>query len=528
MLRQLVPPRRAAVALAVAASLSGAAACSRGEAPTDAALQPTAAPPGEGSAAGERPATGTATASAAAPSDRSGAGAPAPGSDTAGALAGALAHPPEGNAGNDDGEVGEKPPGADAPPLPPFDMRAAVFSGSLAGVERRGQVGSIVSVTPTAGDELLAVAVELRPRSGVWARTWRLPRATLPPDAAPVPFVEEARLATVFDPASPPRFVAVGDGGVIVKATDNMVEDGAIGSFVLRRVAADGHLDEAGSPLVTDPWAMRRAWTATRLGDEVLLCFLGAPRAADGSAAGPDSLQCGAVSPQTLQWTLAPRTIAASQDAASGLAAPWLDGGHDQHTLLLAYDAAPTVQRVFGWVVTRGADGLVASRAVDLTGQPLGEGAEFTFRSAPHTFSADAGIAVVLPGSDVAPARAAFVTLDGAMREGLRGVPEPSSGGESAIFTDIAGAGASGTSAPLLIYAASGRRGERSVVTFEGAPAAVDIRSAFGGGAGLGVRIGGASGALTAVAYEDEGTGATRVAIVPGPAWVGAAEAAQP
>lgn len=401
-------------------------------------------------------------------------------------------------------------PKADQPPTPVEQtddgspVEGAIFDGRLAELESATEARDLAHIHISNTHVLLVGSKTVRRTTTV--TTWLLPRGQH--DTA-IPANDRLDIVHGSDPAIGPRVIPRSDGGaLLIKATDSLGEEGAPGSFVTRRIGPDGNIEEISTPMVIPGWTMRRAWTATRLGDEVLVCFLGAP--GTPATAGPiDVLACGTMTNDGEFWSQEPTQVAAATDSSVSLEAPFTSGGNESFALLTYFDPSPGVRRVMGIVITHQEAALRLSPSTDLTGDSLADGAEFEFRRDPMALSVHDGAVYALPAHGNVGARAGHITPEGA----IRGTPNTVTSVGSIFEAPRFIVGDQGTG---LLFDATGRGGERSLLGYgpEGA-FLMDIVGMFGGEADLRsqARLGPTTGRTATFVWNVE-EGAPRVAVV--------------
>ena len=325
--------------------------------------------------------------------------------------------------------------------------------------------------------------------------TWMLPNGV--PDA-PIAANDRVSIHHRRSPAVGPRIIETARGGaLVIRATDSITNEGGGASLITQRIGADGNVDELATPLVVPGWTLRSAWAAARLGDDVLLCFLGAPGGA-AETAPDDQLACGTIASDGEAWTRAPVSVALA-DPGTSIEAPALAGG-EGHALLTYFD--PQALRVQGRFV-RFEDGLLSlSEATDLSGDDASGEEPFGYRREPMGLVVDGGALFALPVHNGVPARAGFLGLDGAVRGGLSTITGLGSIFERPRFVE-------GDNGFGLLFDATGRRGERSLLAFaeEGAMM-IDMVGLFGaeGGQRARARLGPSSGSMMSFVWTpDEG-----------------------
>jgi hypothetical protein len=411
--------------------------------------------------------------------------------------------------GADQGEVAAESK-LDAPPSlvvqsddgSPVD--GAIFDGRLVEFESASQARELAHIHISDSHVLLVGSKTVRRSTTV--TTWLLPRGS---HQTPTPANDRLEIVHGSDPAIGPRVIPRSDGGVlIIKATDSLGEDGSPGSFVTRVIEPDGNIEEISTPMVIPGWTMRRAWTATRLGDEILICFLGS-QGSPATADPVDVLACGTMANDGESWLQDPAQVAAASATGVSLVSPFTSGGNESFALLTYFDPSPGARRVQGVVISHLGEELLVGPSTDLTGVPLADGTAFEFRRAPMVLSVQDGAVFALPAHGNVGARAGHITPAGEIRGTVNAVTSLGSLFESPRFL----VGDQGTG---LLFDSTGRRGERSLLGYgpEGA-FLMDIVGMFGSETELRsqARLGPTSG-RTATFVWNVGDGPPRVAVV--------------
>ena len=340
----------------------------------------------------------------------------------------------------------------------------ARFDGVLPELSSTSDASELVLLQPGSTHTLL---VRVEPaRSSSTVTTWMLPNGTA---NAPIPATDRVTMHHRRSAAVGPRAIeTAGGGALLVRATDSITTEGGGASFITQRIGADGNINELANPLLVPDWTMRSAWAATRLGDDVLFCFLGAPGIA-ATAEPNNQIACGTVSPDGQVWTRLPAPIVQPEGGAS-IEWPTLAGG-ESHALLTYFD--PASRRIEGRFLQYVDGELSASRPSDLTGQDASDG-PLAYRRPPMTRAVNEGALFALPAHNDVPARAGLLLLDGSVRGGLSTVTGLGSVFEMPRFVE-------GDNGHGLVFDATGRRGERSLLAFaeEGAML-IDVVGLFG------------------------------------------------
>lgn len=367
----------------------------------------------------------------------------------------------------------DEPEKSDAPEVPIVQtddgapVEGALFDGRLAELTRETQAGDLVHLH-VGETHLLLVGAETGRREST-VTTWLLPRGV---HEQPLAAMDRVTTTHRVDPAIGPRVVPTANGGaLLLRATDSIAADNGAASFVTRTIGADGNIEEIAIPLVIPGWVMRRGWSATQLGSEVLVCFLGTPGIA--ASAGPDnSLACGTLSEDGEQWTRPPVRVAEAPVGTS-IDVPFV-AGNGTHAIVTYFDPTPDVSRIVGRFVRLEGDQLAWDDPVDLTTEPIPAGTEVSYRRTPMLLATDEGALFALPAHGGIQSRAGSLTLDGQITGGIRVVAGLGSLFEHPRF--VAGDQGSG-----LLFDSTGVRGERSLLAFsdEGAML-IDIVGVFG------------------------------------------------
>jgi len=275
-----------------------------------------------------------------------------------------------------------------------------------------------------------------------------------------------------------PRIVPMGTHGVLViKPTDNIAleEDDdpvSMASFVVRTFDAEGRARDADQSLMMPEGILFNwSWAATRVGDRVVLCFLGR-RSTDDAPTRRHF--CGAIDAVGL-WAISPHEVPI--DDAPTSQTVWDAAGlmlgaaaRDQVALVVhrtsrAHGAAAADGALWGRTLTVRGDEILYGPHVDLFGEfvpasnPRGTGGRFTYRSPPHLFTDDEATYFVIAGHGDVRARAGMIPHDATRQVTRLQVPEP------ATYVSRPALVASWRR-PVFLYDEVGTQGGRAAIGF--------------------------------------------------------------
>lgn len=376
----------------------------------------------------------------------------------------------------------------------------AWFAGALTGIDGVHEARFLEALVPV-GDARLLIGLEPGRRSST-VTTWRLTEGRPVRPAAPMDRLEVPHAS---NPLIGPRVVPIpGRGALLLKTTDSLGVEGMSASFVARAITGDADIPEHGDPVEVDGWVVRGPWSATRLGDDALVCFVGAPGQVPLAGEGADRFAAEARAPETrtiacgvlsmdAEW-VRPPVGALPARAADAPAPVALVGGGESSAVLLTTSEDGT--RIVAHTIRDGATLEVSEPA---TVAALNEPAtgEFVFPNAPVGVATDDGHAIAMQGDAAVPTVAAIVAPDGTTTATQGLLPFASMLERPRMVTGAERTG--------LLLDSAGRDGARSVLAYiDGRASIIDFpalldptREAL-----RALRLGPADGPLVTVVWE--------------------------